>query len=88
MRWYPTTNFGFENATTFTLNAAATSVAVTFPTAFPTGVTPVVLADIQANKNYNNTWVHTTANTGFTFQVETADATYARTCGYMAFATA
>ena len=69
---------------TFTLGAGTTSVAVTFATAYSSGVTPRVLAGIQENRNYNSEWVHTISETGFTYQIETADADYARNIAYIA----
>ena len=70
---------------TATLNANASSVAVTFGTAFPTSTVPVVVSHCQENKNLGNEWAHTISTTGFTHQVETVDATYSRTIGYIAF---
>ncbi|MHC4703449.1 MAG: hypothetical protein ACYTFQ_23020 [Planctomycetota bacterium] len=63
------------NYFSFTLPASQSSVAVTFPEAFPAGVTPIVVCDIPYATSHWNT---NKTNTGFTFHVGTTD-TYAQT---------
>jgi hypothetical protein len=61
------------NAFVFTLLATNTTVAVTFPIAFAGGVTPVVVCTPSYQTSF---WVTSISNTGFTFNVGTADSTY------------
>ena len=91
MRWFPTTNFGFENADTVAIGASASSVAVTFDTAFPSGITPsVVFTPDQTGggTTWNTSFSEASiGNTGFTARVGTTSA-YAQTIDYHAFANA
>lgn len=73
----------YENAFTFTLDAGASTVAVTFPTAFAGGTTPVVICTVPYQTSF---WVDTITNTGFNFNVGTTGA-YAQTINCMAMVT-
>jgi len=59
-----------NNTFSFTLPASQSSVAVTFPKAFASGVTPVVICDVPYATSHWNT---NKSNTGFTFHVGTTD---------------
>lgn len=73
----------YENAFTFSLTASASSEAVTFPTSFAGGVTPVVVCTPGYQTSF---WVTSISNTGFTFNVGTTNA-YAQTIQCIAMAT-
>jgi len=73
----------YENAFTFTLDADASTDAVTFPTAFGAGVTPVVVCTPPYTTSF---WITNISNTGFTFNVGTTDG-YAQTINCIAMAT-
>lgn len=83
MRWFPNTNFGFECAFTFTLTG--TSVAVTFPTAFPTGATVVVICTPTYATSF---YISAPTTTGFTFYAGTTAGTAGATIHCHAFANA
>ncbi len=70
----------YENASTATLLANNASVAVTFPTAFAGGVTPVVVATPPYQTSF---WISGISNTGFTFNVGTTNG-YNQTIMYIA----
>jgi len=73
----------YENAFVFTLTATNSSVAVTFPTAFAGGVTPVVICTPPYQTSF---WITNITNTGFTFNVGTTNA-YNQTINCIAMGT-
>jgi len=70
-----TQNTGIRGAFTFTLNAGASTASVTFPSAFTSGVTPIVVCTPPYQTSF---WVTNITNTGFTFNVGTTNI-YAQT---------
>jgi hypothetical protein len=78
---HQTGNFRTGGAFVFTLTASASSVAVTFPVAFPASTTPVVVCTPPYSTSF---WVTSITNTGFTFNVGTTNA-YNQTINGMAF---